>query len=437
MIAARREFLGSIAGATAAVFMPRAALADERSPALVISRWYGVILELVRHTATFSPPVASRAFAYIGIAVHETFAGGTDSSLAGRVNALPPVPERAAGMEHDDAAMLHACLHAMVSALFANTGPTGQRVITRFGEKTLAMVVAGLPADVAGRSLARGTAVAGHILEWSRSDGGATIENLGFPKSHEFGNSPASWTPTSQVSLQQVPLLPNWGGNRTFAMAHGGSCPLPPPPPYSEDPASQFWKEAEEVRRTVANLTAEQRAIARFWSDDAMASPTPPGHWIAIALAALAREGADAGRYGETLALLGIALADAFIGCWHAKYEFDLLRPVTYIRRVIDASFEPPLITPPFPEYPSGHSTQSGAAAAVLTALFGEPYAFVDRTHERDGLAARSFASFRHAAEEAGISRLYGGIHFRAAIERGLDQGRCIGAHALALRKGR
>jgi membrane-associated phospholipid phosphatase len=136
----------------------------------------------------------------------------------------------------------------------------------------------------------------------------------------------------------------------------------------------------------------------------------------------------------EVLARLGVALADAFIGCWQTKYEFDLLRPVTYIRRTIDKSWESAIITPPFPEYPSGHSTQSAAAAVVLTDLFGENFAFEDATHAKDGLEPRHYASFWAAAEEAGISRLYGGIHFRAAIERGLEQGRCIGAHAVALR---
>jgi membrane-associated phospholipid phosphatase len=119
---------------------------------------------------------------------------------------------------------------------------------------------------------------------------------------------------------------------------------------------------------------------------------------------------------------LGIALADAFIACWHAKFEFDLLRPVTYIRKHIDPKWEPLLITPPFPEYPSGHSTQSGAAAEVLTKSSAKDFAFDDSTHERDGMAMRSYPSFWAAAEEAGISRLYGGIHFRAASIAALNR---------------
>ena len=112
---------------------------------------------------------------------------------------------------------------------------------------------------------------------------------------------------------------------------------------------------------------------------------------------------------------------------------FNLVRPITYIRKHIDPKFEPLLITPPFPEFPSGHSSESGAAAEALTAMFGDDFAFEDSTHAREGLKPRPFKSFWAAAEEAGISRLYGGIHFRAAIEQGLAQGRCIGKHVAAL----
>ncbi len=159
-----------------------------------------------------------------------------------------------------------------------------------------------------------------------------------------------------------------------------------------------------------------------------MLSPTPPGHWISIAMQLLDADGADVERRTDVLARVGIVLADAFIACWHTKYEYDLLRPVTYIRRLIDPKWESLMITPPFPEYPSGHSTQSSAAAAVMTAVFGGNRAFDDATHVADGLPARHYANFEAAAEEAALSRLYGGIHFRSAIARGLEQGRCVAA---------
>jgi hypothetical protein len=137
-------------------------------------------------------------------------------------------------------------------------------------------------------------------------------------------------------------------------------------------------------------------------------------------------------RAREAYAKLGIAVADAFVACWATKYEHNLLRPVTYIRKVIDPSWSTLLPTPPFPEYTSGHSVQSGAAARVLTDLFGD-VPFEDRTHEARGLPTRSSRSFQAAADEAAISRLYDGIHFRSAIARGLEQGACVGALASQL----
>ena len=204
-----------------------------------------------------------------------------------------------------------------------------------------------------------------------------------------------------------------------------------------EDQASEFFKQAKEVYDTKNNLTAEQKTIARFWSDDPGLSWTPPGHWVGIVLDIMQQKKLPAAKASEALAKVGIAIADGFIGCWVEKYKYDYIRPVTFIKKKIDPKWETLLITPPFPEYPSGHSTQSGAAAEALTSVLGDNFAFDDDTHERDGLGVHHFNSFRDAANEAGISRMYGGIHFRAAIERGLDQGRCIGKYAAELRMER
>jgi membrane-associated phospholipid phosphatase len=416
-----------------AMAMPAIAQDSDARARAALDGWYRLVLELVRHTPTYSPPVAARAFGYLGVTAWEATAA-TDpalQSLAGQLNALTlPAPPDAS---LDPALTLNAALAAAVPVLFANTGPTGQRAMSAMADRLDSRAAEGLDPGTAARSRAAGAAIAAHILAWAETDGGAVVENMGFPASWPAPDSPSAWVPTSLIRQQQAPLLPGWGQNRPFAMPTGAACPLPPPPDYSTTPGSAFHAEAMAVHEAVSNLTPEQETIARFWSDDPMLSPTPPGHWITIAMIVLDDTEADAVTRADTLARLGISLADAFIGCWQAKYEFDLLRPVTYIRAHIDPGFQPILITPPFPEYPSGHSTQSGAAAAVLTALFGDDVSFIDTTHEDDGLAPRQFDSFWQAAEEAGISRLYGGIHFPAAITRGLDQGACIGAHANAL----
>jgi hypothetical protein len=383
--------------------VPNLANAGPREAADVLRTWQKFALELTRHTATYSPPVASRSFAYLGITGFEAVASGSQTlnSLAGQLKGLSPLPKRERGKPYDERVVLNSALGAAVSELFSNTGPTGQRVLQRLSEKLKTELSEGVAAEIAVRSETYGKAVAAHIIAWSKQDGGSDVVNMGFPLQYSAKKGPAYWTPTSLIGQQQTPLLPGWGKNRTFAMPDGASCPLPAPPEYSEDKGSEFYKQALEVFDTKKSLTDEQRAIARFWSDDPMLSPTPPGHWMSIALQILDKDKADLETSADLLVRLGITLADAFIGCWHTKFEYDLLRPITYIRRTMDPKWESTLNTPPFPEYPSGHSTQSGAAAEVLTAFYGDNYAFEDATHKKDKLPPRKFTSFRAAAEEA------------------------------------
>lgn len=395
----------------------------------VLHDWYRMILELVRHTPTYTPPVASRAFAYTAIIAYESTAAAapdTLTSLAGQVASLPPAPPRDAAA-YDEAAVLNAALARAVDVYFSNTGPTGQRAKKALHKALSAEIAKGTDPETIARSESWGTALAEQVIKASSDDGGAVVENMGFPMTYTLGGEPQDWVPTNLIQLQQAPLLPAWGANRPLALPDGTACPLPPPPTYSEDPASAFHAEAMEVYDTSKSLTDEQKLIARFWSDDPMLSPTPPGHWIAIIFQIAQKDGLSIEQEVDALVRIGIAVSDGFIVNWRDKYKYDLLRPLTYIRRVIDPKWEALLNTPPFPEYPSGHSTQSGAVAQVLSKVLGDPYPFTDTTHTGDGLPARDFPDFWTAAREAGISRLYGGIHYRSAIEKGLDQGACVG----------
>jgi hypothetical protein len=431
--------IGLTSLAAAAAFAAFAAPADAADPRETLHAWHRMALELTRHTATYSPPVASRAYAYMGVAAFEVVASGSDKlqSLGGQLNALSAVPKREAGAAYDEAVALDAALSSSVHDLFGNTGPTGQRAMDALDRQQQAKVTAGLAPDVVARSQAYGRAVAGRILAWSRDDGGAVVENMGFPREYTLVKGPAYWVPTNPIVQQQLPLLPYWGKNRPFAMPTGASCPAPAPTAYSEDPNSAYYKEADELYQAWKTMTPERRAIARFWADDAMLTVTPPGHWLSIVLQLLERDQVPLDKSVDILARLGIAEADAFIGCWQAKFVYNTVRPITYIRRLIDPKFDPVVNTPPFPEYPSGHSTQSAAAAAVLTAVFGDNFAFNDDTGQEDGPKPRSFPSFRAAADEAGISRLYGGIHYRVSIDRGIEQGNCIAAYTIALKTWR
>ena len=421
------------------VFAVPGAMAAETSPQDVIQNWYKLMLELVRHTPTYTPPVASRSFAYLGVTAFESVASGSPDmrSLAGQLNELKAVPERAKGKPYDEAVVLQSALAAAAHDYFSNTGPSGQRAMNALEVKLRAQVSTNLKHDVVMRSEAYGKLVAAHIFKWSQGDGGADIKNMGFNADYKLIEGPAHWVPTNHIGLQQTPLLPSWGKNRPFAMPAGTTCPLPPPIAYSEDKDSEFYKQALEVYQTSKTLTPDQRMIAKFWADDAMLSTTPPGHWISIALQIFDRDKTDLHKSVDVMARLGVVLGDAFIGCWDAKYQYDLVRPITYIKRVIDPKWETLLNTPPFPEYPSGHSTQSGAAATVMTNLFGDNFAFSDNTIAADGIPARQFKDFWAAANDAGISRMYGGIHFRAAIDQGLSQGRCIGQFTNALKTKR
>lgn len=432
----RRQVLGLALAAPFALHNSPAMAGDRADISReVLLTWHKLILELVRHTATYMPPVAARAFAYIGVTAHEALASGNPAlrSLAGQLTDLTPLPARGEGA-FDEPCVLHGALNAAVLALFANTGPTGQRAMEKLGQIMGRTAGEGIAADVMDRSLAHGQAIAAHILAWAATDGGAVIQNLGFPQEYTPGTRPQDWVPTSAIRLQQAPLLPGWGGNRPFAVPNMAALDAPPHPDYDETPGSAFHGFAQEVHDIGKALTDEQKLIARFWSDDAMLTPTPAGHWISIVLQIADRDALPVEVVAPLLAKLGVAQADAFVSCWSTKFKYNLLRPVTYIKRHIDKAWEPLLITPPFPEYTSGHSCQSGAASTVLTAVLGENFAFDDATHEDEGLPIRSFPSFAAAAEEAALSRLYGGIHFRFGNEAGLAQGRAVGAFAAALR---
>lgn len=420
-----------LAGGLAWLAWPARA-AEPDSAREVLTTWYRLALELIRHTPTMTPPVASRALAYLGIAAHEALVGGGHgtATLAGQLTGLAPLPRRDGG---DDAVILDSALGALARTLFANTGPTGQRALGRATERLAATAAEGVDPATVDPGRRHGEALAAALLAWAATDGGAEIANLGFPETWTPGAQPGHWEPTSAVRLQQAPLLPGWGTNRPFALPAADAIPMPGPTPYDETPGSRFHAEAMEVRDVSQALTEEQGHIARFWSDDAMLTWTPPGHWTAILLQVADQQALPTDRLAEGLARIGVAMADAFIACWHMKYAYDTVRPITYIRRVIDPGWTPLLLTPPFPEYPSGHSVQSAAAAAVLTDLFGD-LPFSDESPTPDGVPPRSFASFTVAADESAISRLYGGIHFRPAIEHGQDLGRATAATAIALR---
>jgi hypothetical protein len=407
--------------------VPRA----ESFDADVATAWYDLTLRLIRQTPGYSPPVASRALAYTGVSLFESVVPGIADgrSLAGQIRDLSEVPTAGRNAAYDWSIVANSTIASIVRSLFPTASSDNRAAVDTLEASILAGAREGVPVGVVRRSVDRGRQVAAAVFDWSTTDGGHEGFADNFPP-YVPPVGPGLWVPTPPGFLRA--LQPYWGTCRTFASASGAACPSGPSTTYDEDPASRFFEEADEVYAAVNGLTDEQRAIALFWSDDPGATVTPPGHSISILTQALRGRDASLAEAAIAYAKVGMAVADGFICCWNTKFQVNLLRPVTYIRALIDPAWSSLLTTPPFPEFTSGHSVQSGAAATVLTDLFGE-VAFTDHTHDDRGLPARSFGSFWDAADEAAISRLYGGIHFRPAIELGLEQGRCVGEQVNAL----
>ncbi|MFI5403887.1 MAG: vanadium-dependent haloperoxidase, partial [Planctomycetota bacterium] len=221
-------------------------------------------------------------------------------------------------------------------------------------------------------------------------------------------------------------LQPAWGTMRTFVLADSDEAAPPAPPPFSTDTASPFYAYAREVYDAVVDATPEQKDIAFFWADDPGPTSTPPGHWVNIVSLLAVDDDLTLTVAAEAYARVGLAVGDAFIGCWRAKYVHNVIRPISYIQTYLDDQWTSLVGTPPFPTYTSGHSTVSGAAATVLAGLFGTRR-FTDWTHTPRGIPPRFFDSFEDAAQEAADSRLYGGIHYRFDNEEGLFHGQRIG----------
>lgn len=401
----------------------------------VAIQWFDLSLQLIEQTPGFTPPVASRALGYKAVTLYETVVHGMPgyNSMAGHLNELESMPVPAGEVHWHIAA--NSALAEITRNLFRSTGSELLEAIDDLEEVLAGEFRAQTDINIFDRSMAYGREIAGVIYSWSKSDGGHEGFATNFPDDYHLPTGPDLWIPTPPDYLPA--LQPYWGYNRPFVLSSPGDCPVKDPPAYSEETGSVFYAEAKEVYETVRQLSEEQRDIALFWADDPGLSPTPPGHWVSILNQVLVQHDYTLDTAAEAYARLGIALADAFIVCWYEKYHYNLLRPITYIQQVIDTDWNKPevtdpVITPPFPEYPSGHSVQSGAAAVVLTDLFGD-LAFTNRTHETRGLGVRSFSSFWEAAEEAAISRLYGGIHYRFGIELGVEHGRCIGERVSAM----
>ena len=402
----------------------------------VVTEWYDLIKTLTTETVGYTPPVAARAFGYTGVALYESVQYGMPdhASLSGKITDFDPVMSTVEGKEIYWPLVANATLAEMVKYFYNNaTSERYQAVLdleTRFNDQFRPLI----SAQAFENSIALSRDVTSEVIAYSLSDGGHNAQFRNFPTDYSPPVGPGLWVPTAPSFTPA--LQPYWGSNRPFLEANIESTQPADPPAYSTDPSSVCYTRAMEVYETVNNATAEEIIIAQFWSDDPVTTATPPGHSISILNQLLRENNATLADAAEAFGKLGIGISDAFVSCWKTKYETNYLRPITYIQDNIDASWTPILQTPPFPEYTSGHSVQSGALAEIMTDMFGENYQFTDYTHENrmdiDG-TPRSYSDFYEMANEAALSRLYGGIHYDEAIFLGLEQGYAIGRNINAL----
>lgn len=394
------------------------------------------ITDIIRHDI-FAPPVSSRIYAYASIAAYEALAPGYPEyqSLAGQLNGLLPAPQPETGK-------VYCYPLASVTALLA----VGKQLVFSEGDiqdlkdETFQHFDAlNMPPDVYKRSVAYGEMVAKHIIAWSKTDNYAQTRSM--PKFNIDTDNPSRWRPTPPAYADA--LEPHWSKIRPWTLDSAAQFKAQEPVAFSTDKKSEFYKQAMEVHDIVKKNGPEQVATAWYWDDNPFAMEvvghlsfarkkiSPGGHWMNIAAHACRTADADIMKTADTYVRTACALADGFITCWTIKYRTNLIRPESYINQYIDPDWQPLIQTPPFPEHTSGHSTISAAAATVLTGIYGDNFAFTDSTEVEFNIPARSFKSFHEAADQVGVSRLYGGIHYRRGNEAGLACGREVGRHVL------
>lgn len=384
----------------------------------------------------FSPPVASRVYVYPNIAAYEVIRHLEPNkyvSMAGQVTDFTEVlaPEGEIDLH---LASLHAFLQVGKALIFS------EAKIDEYRERLYSKLEAhGLPSVLKNNSLEYGEAVANHILAWADKD--MYKQTRTFPK-YTIQDVDAKWKPTPPDYMEGIE--PHWREIRPMVIDSAEQFEPIDPEVFSLEEDTEFYRQLIEVYEVGKNLDKDQREIAEFWDCNPYVSHhrghamfatkkiTPGGHWMGIVAIATRQAQNSIDETIEVYARTSIALFDGFISCWDEKWRSIVVRPETLINQYLDEDWLPLLQTPPFPEYTSGHSVISRAAAITLTDYYGDNFAFNDTTEVEYGLTERNFNSFLHASEEAAISRLYGGIHYMMAIDNGVTQGEEVGKYVVA-----
>lgn len=418
-----------------------------RSPQFVHD-WNAKMTDIIMEDG-FSPAVIAKHYAYANIAAYTATQPGFAQMyrpLSGQINlyANPPIPDTS--FIYDWRLCAIAAYKTIVNKVLYRSqyADSMYKAQVQAIEEEYEEVQDG--DDIISRSIKHGESVAKYTIAWFKDDG--HIKNQGRPR-YNFPRGNGDWKPTPPEFAD--PLDPWFKTMRPLVLDSARQFKPLPPVTYDETPNSPFYDQVMQIYIASKNLDLEQKEIAAFWDCNPIKAwhqghfvfntrqISPGGHWMALAKVGCDYRQANMMEAIEAYTLVGISLFDAFIACWAEKYSSHSIRPVTYINKFIDSTWEPYLQTPPFPEHISGHSTISAASAEILTRLFGE-FSYKDSTEVRFGLPVRSFTNYHAAALEASISRLYGGIHFRRGCDEGNRLGKEIGGYIwdrLNLRKPR
>src|SRR5450432_272920 len=382
----------------------------------------------------FSPNLASRSYVYANIAAYEALASQEPGykSLSGQLPSFPDIPSPGTAI-CSSLSCVYAFLLVAKKLVFSETAlqDSINNMLALYRKKKIGV-------KVFNASLDYGKQVADSIINWLAKDQYKETRRM---RRYNYLKQEGKWIPTPPGYMAAVE--PYWNKIRCLTLDSVSQFKPGPPTTFSKEKNSPFYKQAVEVYDAGIKMTAEQRNIANFWDCNpfflnieghvsfAGKKISPSGHWISIVGIVCRKAGKNIMESAEAYTIASIALFDGFISCWDEKYRSNLIRPETYINTNIDESWRPLLQTPPFPEYTSGHSVVSTAAAVALNSVFGDNFSFDDSSEKEFGLPIRHFTSFNAAADEAAISRLYGGIHYRPAIENGQVEGRKVGEWVL------
>ncbi len=413
-------------------------------------QWYKLFEGIDRYAPGYRPPAAARALGYIGLAAYEAAKPGMPDHFSLKKHyAGLSIPRAVDGEIYHWPTVVNAAYNIMFERVYPHIQASDRERIRALNKAFEEEFSSQLDTEVFNRSKYYGVEVANAVFEWSESDAAGHNAYLNpRPSSYVPPVGPGLWQPTTPDFTPA--LFPYWGQVRTFAMEPDDLLARPPLP-WSEDPNSQIYGQAKEVEVWVNRIKAGQDAeghwIAEFWSDDFYGVTfTPAGRWIAIANQVVAAEEPSLETAVELYAKMGMALSDAGVAVWYSKFTYNYERPVQYINRTIDPNWKTIMnhpytgvegISPEFPAYPSGHSGFGGAAATILTDIFGFNYRFTDFCHEgrtEFRSSPRSFGTFIDMAVENAYSRIPLGVHYRMDCDEGLRQGYLAGQRVLELR---